>query len=639
MRITTRVCCCILIFSPLFVVASALRPPMTPSKCPPGSSTEVTGPKSILLTEKTRPEDAKRFLQTSIHCPNACYDARVTMTLTFTGLRVEVVATHQCTHRDKAPDDPSQNPKRGCGPGQQTPRITVSTKDVYSNVLGFRVNDQTITKSRCEGEALDASVNKFFSGLSQVTTNAKSAEAQMQAALNDLQKQSAPQPTAPPAASAGTIALSKVINGQFDISEKQKAEQVLIQAGVPAADARDAVQRIASGDADAGKRIIQEELNLNPATMQQISSITSAPSAQPVDIAVPQGSQTRQENTGFDVPQQTNARQAVPADAGQMRIYNMPAAQAEQYVGTTFYTRELSHFNDAMCANGPCDNSTPGIAHRNWPLGSVVEVCNQQNGVCANAVVMDRGPNERLTARTIDANPALRSALQMQGGLTPATYTLLSVPGGSQVAQGVGSGVTPSGTDTRISGSSPFTSITSNQTGRYTGQTSPFANVTPAPSNYFASAPRTTSAPAPYPVTSVAPIQISAQPQPLTVFQPSAPVEQSSVAQQLLQALNGGQPAPTTQGPPQTTRAVAAILAQPRSVTRGNPVALSWSSVGMKTSSPCIVRMGPAILAQKNQGSKIIPVGLGAQSPIVFTLTCTTPVGETIEKATSVAVH
>ena len=233
MRNASRLCFCLLVLSPIFVIASTVRPPMTPSKCPAGSSTEVTGPKSIMLTRSTKPEDAKRFLQTSVHCPNACYNTQVTMTLTNSGMRVDVTAAHLCTDREKAPNDPSQRPKRGCAAGEQVPQITVSTKNVYSTILGFKVKDQTVVKSRCDGEAIDASVNKFFNGLSQVTSDPTSAEAQMQAALDDLQKQSAPVPTVPLPQNTGTAALSKVLTGQFDGTgpERQQATQTLINAG------------------------------------------------------------------------------------------------------------------------------------------------------------------------------------------------------------------------------------------------------------------------------------------------------------------------------------------------------------------------------------------------------------------------
>ena len=104
------------------------------------------------------------------------------------------------------------------------------------------------------------------------------------------------------------------------------------------------------------------------------------------------------------------------------------AAAAQGDIGKTFFTSELTSFNDVNCAGGQCKNNIPGIAHRTWPLNSCVVVCNSQNQRCAVAIVMDRGPNTRLGCRTIDANPALQTVLAMRGGNVPATYQLRSLP-------------------------------------------------------------------------------------------------------------------------------------------------------------------------------------------------------------------
>lgn len=104
---------------------------------------------------------------------------------------------------------------------------------------------------------------------------------------------------------------------------------------------------------------------------------------------------------------------------------NAAAAQAD--INKSFYTPEITTFHDKQCANGPCDNVTLGIAHRTWPLGSCVAVCNPKVNRCGIAKVMDRGPNTALGCRTIDANPALTAFLELKGR-EPAIYSLLSLP-------------------------------------------------------------------------------------------------------------------------------------------------------------------------------------------------------------------
>ncbi len=114
--------------------------------------------------------------------------------------------------------------------------------------------------------------------------------------------------------------------------------------------------------------------------------------------------------------------------------YQTDVSCAQKRIGIVTYTAQMSVFNDAQCTWGPCNNSVPGIAHRTWPPGSKVEVCDLKTKICAEAVVMDRGPNVCLVQRTIDANPALEKALKGTG-LDPATYKLLSAPGVSETSQ------------------------------------------------------------------------------------------------------------------------------------------------------------------------------------------------------------
>jgi hypothetical protein len=123
-----------------------------------------------------------------------------------------------------------------------------------------------------------------------------------------------------------------------------------------------------------------------------------------------------------------------PDQMGPITHDGMPPQQAAPYIGKTFYTSEATTFNDIQCASGTCPTNQLGIAHRTWPLGSKVEVCNTNNNQCAVATVIDRGPAEWLTNRTIDANPALTNAIGLNGK-NPATYKLLSVPSVNQTAE------------------------------------------------------------------------------------------------------------------------------------------------------------------------------------------------------------
>ncbi len=84
------------------------------------------------------------------------------------------------------------------------------------------------------------------------------------------------------------------------------------------------------------------------------------------------------------------------------------------------------------------------------------------------------------------------------------------------------------------------------------------------------------------------------------------------------------QPAPTTPQAPQPAATVT-LLAQPKTVSVGGMVQLLWSSAGVRTDDACQLSDGTSILAEKNEGTKSIPVQAmqGAQQ---FVLACT-PLG------------
>ena len=177
--------------------------------------------------------------------------------------------------------------------------------------------------------------------------------------------------------------------------------------------------------------------------------------------------------------------------------------------------------------------------------------------------------------------------------------------------------------------------------GYSSGYGSPFANVTPAPSNYFAAPPpnppppRNVSSP---PTIAIQPVLAS---QPLSILQPSTPVEQSSIAQQLLNALRGtASTLSATPIPPAGIPSEATLFVQPRIVVRGNSIVLSWSSVGMKTDAPCTVSNKTSVLAQKNEGSKIIPTDASTpRGPMTFTLSCAAHSGAMIRQTAFVTVN
>lgn len=98
-------------------------------------------------------------------------------------------------------------------------------------------------------------------------------------------------------------------------------------------------------------------------------------------------------------------------------------------------------------------------------------------------------------------------------------------------------------------------------------------------------------------------------------------------------------PVPTTPPVP-PPQAIATMVVQPKIVVRGNPVTVSWSSVGMSDSTQCEVKNGSTLIGQGNEGSKVVPTGTA--SPVgttTYTLYCTDRSGQQIQRSASTVIN
>ena len=117
---------------------------------------------------------------------------------------------------------------------------------------------------------------------------------------------------------------------------------------------------------------------------------------------------------------------------------------------------------------------------------------------------------------------------------------------------------------------------------------------------------------------------------------PLAQQETSSIAQQLLDRLQGKTISPDLNV---SLRPVATVYAQPSTVKRGNPILVSWSSVGMKADS-CVLRTNGTTLVQKNEGTKLVQTGPGtSQGVMLFSLSCTATNDQPIEREAGVRIE
>ncbi|OGG62145.1 hypothetical protein A3C21_03540 [Candidatus Kaiserbacteria bacterium RIFCSPHIGHO2_02_FULL_59_21] len=101
---------------------------------------------------------------------------------------------------------------------------------------------------------------------------------------------------------------------------------------------------------------------------------------------------------------------------------------------------------------------------------------------------------------------------------------------------------------------------------------------------------------------------------------------------------------PSPQGmPPPMPASVASLVVQPREVARGNPLVVSWSSIGMSVAEPCHVyaRAGGtnALIARGNEGSRtILTSATTTPGAWDFSLQCRSASGTPLERSASAIV-
>ena len=286
-------------------------------------------------------------------------------------------------------------------------------------------------------------------------------------------------------------------------------------------------------------------------------------------------------------------------------------AGAQRDIEKTFFTTELTSFNDRTCSDGPCRNNIAGIAHRSWPLNSCVAVCRTNsngNGPCAIAIVMDRGPNESLRCRTIDANPALQAILGMRGGTISATYQLLSLPPkhcDTTATPPNFSVPEPAISTSHVSspGASPFGVGLQPSLGAYPSQGAHSGQN--AYAGYGASSA--------YGASSV----LGQQASPFT----AAPTSGASGA-------SDG----TTSG----NLSAATIIVQPQNISRGSTYLVSWASVNMQSSTCKVTRNGAEFGTGSEGTNRDIMRAAGTTS---YVFECKNAAGTAVRSTASVSIN
>lgn len=675
MRIRALFLLALLLLAP--TISSALvRPALSKTRCPAGASSEAPALSSKLLTEKTPQADAEKFLNTAIYCPNACYNLKATLTLTYSGIQVDVAATDVCKYKDKLPNDPAQGTKRGCLKGEQEPSISLTTKDVYSRVYGFSIKDQTINKSRCDENALYTSVGKFFDGLQQVQTNAAAGQSQMQTALNELQSNTDPRPdgqetvgaTSPASVPDPDVAKPAPV----PTTDEALSQFLTDKYGVPADQAKSLVET----DADkvksmieksntndiAGAQAIAKELKLNDDVMTKIAEMTPPKQMTPDEANAIYDQQHAGRQNTFEQPAQTTtglssqcgvdglAGNIMRAESSCGRINSNPLSSVQgpyhflcdtwtayaQSTGNGQYSN-CAYRNDSRIStqvmNAKMDQFAQTYGTQCTQAGLSLSSCQYaihvfgEGGYRQMFNAYQTRPND--SAFSLCGSALGNSACSNNSSIFRNGGTIAGVFGELDRRLGGNGTVIP----TIASNASPFTGFTTSD-GVYTTTGSPFGGVNP-----FYGSVTGYSTPTGY-STSYG-------------YQPS--VSQSTGGwSSFLSGLFGGyfnsaaqptqnRPIQQVAYPSQTAaqQAVISIIAQPQNAYVGNKIVVSWSSVGVQTTNQCttvvVTNSGTSTLATANEGSKIITAE--AKGLMRFTITCTTLAGAVITQATNVAVQ
>ncbi len=336
---------------------------------------------------------------------------------------------------------------------------------------------------------------------------------------------------------------------------------------------------------------------------------------------------------------------------------------AASRIGIVSYT-QLTTFGNAggcvdrednnRCASGSCTTwqgkPVYGVAHRTFPFGTQMEVCNTKNGVCQIATVVERGPASYVASVTVDARAELGLALLMKcNDKVSATYKVLSVPGTTQTAE-------PSGpakialdallAEGHITGN--FGSGAGNPSG-YTAVNTPYGtgylgNPTTRPwweSGQAKGSPYASASPIPAqtarPATIATPVSSGGISAP-QYNSPYTSVSGNTSAQQLQQAILPPS-SPSAQALVPSAPSLGQILVSPTRVNTSGTISVSWTSLNMKTTPPCRITAAGNTIAEGKEGSKIIAASSLPQGTVRFDFICTTQNGTLFSASATTVVE
>ncbi len=614
------------------------------SSCPKGTAGDPSGPpKSFGLSAAAT--EIRSYLNRRVLCPSACFDEAVTLNVAMTGITVTVAAQNKCRKTEADPQaQDAKKDNRGCEKLQTHPRVVVKITGLKEQLIP--------AKSRCDTSNLTGVINSV-------------AEQRFSDALNGLNALA--QPVVGVAVVApvdlGTPAGQRMVAEQLAAGFKIPVEQAEAIVAKDNLGAIRAIYAVSQGN-DAAIKAEAEALGLNPDLADKVTlramlirdgNLTETDPADTFDVSA---RSTFSEN--LDAPARPGIAEVLAPMCNQAGMggcgeaCNVPNPStltcAANNPGALTFTQWQTQYGGRPCGlanNTTCyDTIEGGIAAQanllmtspryfgtgnNTILGAFCNGYSTAN--CSQYAAFISSQTGIPMNQTIDPNNTQQIAAIMMASSRfengrGVIYTPEQLQKGLQVA--LGTDVLPEGTPGYIprtmygtSGGTQFGSAFS---------MSPAAPPMAAPIGYGSPFAQGPSAPVAQTQTQsglqqTPAVQISQQIQRVQDSVPSSPV-----AEQLQQALGGSSSTPLT--------SPIAIIAQPKEVAKGEQVTVSWSSKGMSTEIPCVLRIGSAIIARKNHGASVIQTSpLMATGSLVFTLTCTSSSGLEMRRNAAVFVR
>jgi len=642
------------IFLVLFVAVAVLAPvpaaaefvSMGPASiCPNGTAGNPSGaPKSFGFTSPAT--EVRSYLNKKVLCPSACFDEAVTLNVAMTGITVTVAGQNKCRKTEADPQaQDARKDNRGCDKGQTHPRVIVKITGLKEQIIP--------AKSRCDVSNLTGVINSV-------------AEQRLSDALDGLDSLAQPDVGVAVVAPVdlGTPGGQRMVAEQlaagFQIPVEQ-AEAIVAKDNLAAIRA---IYAVSQGN-EAAIKAEAESLGLNPNLTDKValramlikdgnltdpetpgtldisarSTFTEAPDtpAQPsiAEVLVPMCYQQGMGGCGeaCSVPNPStltcaaNNPGALTFTAWQAKYGGRPCGLANN---TTCYDT----IEGGIAAQANLLMTSPRYfgTGNNTILGAFCNGYSTSN--CSQYAAFISSQTGIPVNQTIDPNNTQQIAAIMMASSRfengrGVIYTPEQLQKGLQVA--LGTDVLPEGTPGYIA----RTMYGTNGGTQYGSAFSMNPAAPPAPTAIGYGSPFAQATPAPVAQTqtqSQASVQQTQAPQTSQqIQQVQNAVTGPSVAEQLQQALGGST---------STAAYSSAIVVEPQEVAKGGAVTVSWSSKDMSTASPCVVRVGSAVIAMGNAGSKVVTTSpLMSSGSLVFTLSCTSQSGTQTRRNAAVFVR